>query len=95
MNVRELIDYLSGQDPDLEVEMAIVAPVDDSVDDITVDRYSIDAVMPWEGDEGGEPMIWLVGGEESDVDDFIDAIDGDGDDDAFGSDDPPGNGHGH
>lgn len=93
MNVRELIDYLSGQDPDLEVEMAIVAPVDDSVDDITVDRYSIDAVMPWEGDEGGEPMIWLVGGEESDVDDFIDAVNGD--DDAEEFDDPPGNGHGH
>lgn len=90
MNVRELIDYLSGQDPDLEVEMAIVAPVDESVDDITVDRYSIDAVMPWEGDEGGEPMIWLVGGEESDVDDFIDAVNGD---DEF--DDEPGNGHGH
>jgi hypothetical protein len=38
-------------------------------------------------------MIWLVGGEESDVDDFIDAIDGDDDGEEF--DDPPGNGHGH
>ena len=51
MRVRELIDMLKDQPPDAEVELAVVAPVDDDTDDITVDRYSVDGVLPWEDDD--------------------------------------------
>jgi hypothetical protein len=74
MRVRELIDILRDQPPDAEVELAVVAPVEDDNEDITVDRYSVEGVLPWddEGDEG--VVIWLVGGEDDDVDSFLDAI---------------------
>ncbi|WP_395159611.1 hypothetical protein [Ilumatobacter sp.] len=81
MRVHELIDILSDQPPDTEVEIAIVAPVDADKEDITVDRYFVDGVLPWQdaeddedSDNPGELTIWLVGGEEADVSDFLDAI---------------------
>jgi hypothetical protein len=81
MRVHELIDILADQPPDAEVELALIAPVDEGSDDITVDRYFIDGVLPWEeteDDDGdgtdGELTIWLVGGEEADVNAFLDAI---------------------
>lgn len=80
MRVSELIDILRDQPADAEVELAIVAPVSDDAEDITVDRYAVDGVLPWEdhgeGDEEaeGELVIWLVGGEDDDVDVFLDAI---------------------
>jgi hypothetical protein len=75
MNVRELLDILKDYPPDTEVELAIVAPVEDD-DQISVDRYQVDGVLPWEDDEeeGDGLVIWLVGGEEDDVDSFMDAI---------------------
>jgi hypothetical protein len=79
MRVSELIDILKDQPPDAEVELAIVAPVVDENDDITVDRYSVEGMLPWqdeESDDGDEEalVIWLVGGEDDDVDAFLDAI---------------------
>ena len=79
MRVSELIDMLKDQPPDAEVELAIVAPVgDDSAEDITVDRYSVEGMLPWrdEDEEGNdeELVIWLVGGEDDDVEAFLDAI---------------------
>jgi hypothetical protein len=82
MRVHELIDILSDQPADSEVELAIIAPVDGESEDITVDRYFVDGVLPWqdsEDDDGaevepGELSIWLVGGEEGDVNAFLDAI---------------------
>ena len=76
MRVSELIDILRDHPPDAEVELAIVSPVSDSEDDITVDRYVLDGVMPWDDDTetGPETTVWLVGGEESDVEDFLDAL---------------------
>ena len=80
MRVHELIDILSDQPADAEVELAVVAPVEEGSDDITVDRYFIDGVLPWDGDDPddddthGELTIWLVGGEEPDVNAFLDAI---------------------
>ena len=84
MRVHELIDILSDQPPDAEVELAIIAPVEESSDDITVDRYFVDGVLPWQDavdDDGNEVdeddaelTIWLVGGEEGDVNAFLDAI---------------------
>jgi len=79
MRVSELIEILKDQPPDAEVELAIVAPVVDENDDITVDRYSIEGMLPWQDDEPDEDnedglTIWLVGGEDDDVDAFLDAI---------------------
>ncbi|MEY2444117.1 MAG: hypothetical protein QOC57_2590 [Ilumatobacteraceae bacterium] len=79
MRVSELIEILKDQPPDAEVELAIVAPVGDDNDDITVDRYSVEGMLPWQDDEPDEDnedgvVIWLVGGEDDDVDAFLDAI---------------------
>jgi len=79
MRVSELIDILKDQPPDAEVELAVVAPVgDDEDDDITVDRYSVEGMLPWrdEDAEGNDEdlVIWLVGGEDDDVEAFLDAI---------------------
>ena len=84
MLVSELIEMLKDQPQDAEVELAVVAPVDDDNDDITVDRYSIDGILPWqdEADEenpDAELVIWLVGGEDDDVDAFLDAIENEDD----------------
>jgi hypothetical protein len=75
MNVGELIDILRDLDPETAVEMAIIAPVDDMSDDITVDQYPVEGVLPRDPrDHDGNPMVWLIGGEADDVDEFIDAI---------------------
>jgi hypothetical protein len=78
MRVSELIDILRDQPADAEVEIAVVAPVTEDADDITVDRFAIDGVLPWEdeadGDDEGGLAIWLIGGEDADVDVFLDAI---------------------
>jgi hypothetical protein len=79
MRVDELIEILKDQPPGAEVELAIVAPVVDENDDITVDRYSVEGMLPWQDDEPDEDdedgvVIWLVGGEDDDVDAFLDAI---------------------
>ena len=74
MNVRELLEILKDYPPDTEIELAIVAPVEDD-DQISVDRYQVDGVLPWDDDEENDgPVIWLVGGEEDDVDSFLDAV---------------------
>jgi hypothetical protein len=82
VNVRELIEILKDYPADTEIEMGIIAPVTDE-DQIAVDRYPIEGVLPWEddhpddGDGDGEPVLWLIGGEEDDVETFLDAIDDD------------------
>lgn len=73
LTVAELIDILSHHPADAIVEMSIIAPVSEGDSDISVDRYNIDGVMPWR-DEGEDEVVWLVGGEDADVDVFIDAI---------------------
>ena len=78
MRVSELIEMLKDQPGDAEVELAIVAPVNDEHEDITVDRYSVEGMLPWQDDDedgqSDEPVVWLVGGEDDDVDAFLDAI---------------------
>ena len=74
LTVAELIDMLSQHPADAIVEMSIIAPVGEGDDDITVDRYHIDGIMPWRDDEGGDEVVWLVGGEDEDVDVFLDAV---------------------
>jgi hypothetical protein len=78
MRVSELIDMLRDQPPDAEVELAVIAPVDDDNEDITVDRYSVEGMLPWIDEDGSdEVVIWLVGGEDDDVEAFLDAIEAD------------------
>ena len=86
MRVRELIDILKDQPPDAEIELAVIAHVDDDADDNTVDRWSIEAVVPWddereavanEDDDTDNVTVWLVGGEDQDVDAFLDAVEPD------------------
>jgi hypothetical protein len=74
LTVAELIDILSHHPGDAIVEMSIIAPVSEGDDDISVDRYNVDGVMPWhdEGEDG--ELVWLIGGEDADVDVFIDAV---------------------
>jgi hypothetical protein len=75
MRVQELIDILRDQPADAEVELAVVAPVSADSDDITVDRYSVEGVLPWDdGTEGAEVSVWLIGGEDDDVDALLDAV---------------------
>lgn len=74
ITVAELIDMLSHHPSDAVVELSIIAPVKDGDDDITVDRYNVDGVMPWQDEDSDEGVVWLVGGEDADVDLFIDAI---------------------
>jgi hypothetical protein len=74
MRVTELINILRDYPQDWQVELAVVAPVDDMDEDITVDRYTIEGVLPWEEDKD-ETLLWLVGGEDDNVDAFLDAID--------------------
>ena len=77
MRVRELLDILRDQSPDLEVELALVAPVEDDETTITVDRFPVDGVLPWLDEDTGEEVLWLIGGDEADVDAFLDAIEED------------------
>lgn len=77
MTVSELIDMLRDQPPDAEVELAVIAPVDDDSEDITVDRYSVEGMLPWNDDDDDQMVIWLVGGEDDDVEAFLDAIEHD------------------
>jgi hypothetical protein len=75
MRIAELLDILRDYPQDWEVELAVIAPVDDEDADITVDRYSIEGVLPWEDDEDDQKLLWLVGGEDDNVDAFLDAVD--------------------
>ena len=78
MTVSELIDMLRDQPPYAELELAVIAPVDDDSEDITVDRYSVEGMLPWNDDDDDDSMvIWLVGGEDDDVEAFLDAIEHD------------------
>ena len=74
ITVAELIDMLSHHPADAIVELSIIAPVKEGDDDITVDRYNVDGVMPWSDGEGDGEVVWLIGGEDADVDVFIDTI---------------------
>jgi hypothetical protein len=74
MHVRELIDILSDHPPDAEVELAVIAPVVEDSEDIEVDRYPVDGVLPWRDDESEDLVIWLIGGAEDDLDAFLDAV---------------------
>jgi hypothetical protein len=71
MHVRQLIDILRKYPQELDVELAVVAPPDEG--DIEIDRYSVEGVLEWEDEDGR--CVWLVGGEEDNVDAFLDEVD--------------------
>ena len=75
MNVAELIDILRDFDPETIVEMAIVAPVSADAEEITVDQFEVEGVMLRDpADSDGEQVVWLIGGDSNDVEEFIDAM---------------------
>ena len=83
MNVRELIEILEDYPDDIEIELAIVAPVTGD-EDIAVDRYSVEGVLPWRDEEDGDgaPLsLWLVGGEDDDVAAFVEVVEDEQSDD--------------
>jgi hypothetical protein len=76
VNVRELMEILRDYPEETEVEMGIIAPVTEA-DQLAVDRYPIEGVLPWEDEDDDEepgPVLWLIGGEEDDVEAFLDVI---------------------
>jgi len=73
MRIAELLDILRDYPQDWEVELAVIANVADEDTDIIVDHYSIAGVLPWEEDD--EKLLWLVGGEDDNVDAFLDEFD--------------------
>jgi hypothetical protein len=78
MNVAELIDILRDLDPETIVEMAIVAPVTEHSDDITVDQYEVEGVLPRDpADHDGESVVWLIEGAGDNVQtgEYADVID--------------------
>jgi hypothetical protein len=80
MNARQLIDILSGYPPETEVELAVVATVAEADDPMEVDRFDVAGVLPWEEDDG-EVVLWLVSGEDDDVEAFLDWVEDGPDDD--------------
>ena len=77
VNVAELIDILKDLDQDAVLELAIVAPVVADDETITVDQYTVEGILPRDpADHDGESVVWHIGGESSDVDEFIEAIGG-------------------
>lgn len=89
MNVQQLIDYLMEQPPDAEVELVWVQPVEDDDAAITVERFSVDAMVLWinEDDDEGRPFrsevddeqdedlsVWLIGGDAEDVESLLDEM---------------------
>ena len=95
MTVQELIDYLGRYDRALEVELVIVCPVERAGDEVNVDRYSIEAITDWPDDELDNDVVWLVGGEERDVDAFEEAMGFDDHDHEHDHDHDHGHGHDH
>ena len=79
MNARQLIDILQGYPPETEVELAVVAPVAEAHEPMEVDRFDIAGVLPWEEDDG-EVVLWLVSGEDDDVEAFLDWVEDSADD---------------
>jgi hypothetical protein len=79
MNVRQLIDILQGYPPETEVELAVVAPIADAHEPMEVDRFDVAGVLPWEEDDG-EVVLWLVSGEDDDVEAFLDWVEDDAED---------------
>lgn len=74
LTVAELIDLLSEHPGDAVVELAIIAPVAEGDEDIMVDRYHIDGLIPWPDEDTGDDTVWLIGGNDADVDQFIDSL---------------------
>ena len=74
MRIAQLLDILRDYPQEWEVELAVIAPVEEESPQITVDRYSIEGVLPWEDDETDERLLWLVGGEDDNVDAFLDTL---------------------
>jgi hypothetical protein len=77
MTVGELLEVLRGHDPTTEVVMSIVAPIADDDEEIVTDLFTIDATFLWPDDDADGEVLWLVGGEEEDVERLLEEIESD------------------
>lgn len=79
MLVRDLIDFLKIQDPDLEVQITLVGTDPDDENTLDVSTFPVAQViyLPEDEEEDEPGVVWLVGGEDEDVEDFLDTISGD------------------
>jgi hypothetical protein len=71
MTVTELIEILKELPGETEVFLTLVSAPEEGDDESVTDVYDISGVIPWEaddGDEGDGPAVWLVAGEDDDVD---------------------------
>lgn len=78
MTAAELIEVLSELDPDTEVLLSIVSPLEDGDTELATDLYPIGGVIPMDGDEDDDeegPVVWLVGGEDDDVERLFSELD--------------------
>ena len=80
MLVRELIDFLRLQDPEAEVDITVVQPDEEDENSLDVLHVALMHVLTVPDEDSDEEFVWLIGGEEGDVEDFIDAISGEEDD---------------
>jgi hypothetical protein len=83
MRADELIEILKELPADAEVVIAVVEPVEDDSEEISLKRYDLDLLLP----EAEDGEAWLVVGEEADLDAFLDAIDSESDDESHDHDD--------
>lgn len=83
MRADELIEILKDLPADANVVIAVVDPVDNDAEEISLRRFDLDLLLP----EAEDGEAWLVVGEEADLDAFLDAIDSDDGDDHDHDDD--------
>lgn len=77
MTAAELIEVLSELDPEAEVLLAIVSRSEEDEDELATDLYPIGGIIPLEEGEDEEeegPTVWLVGGEDDDVEALFEGI---------------------
>ncbi len=81
MTAAELIEVLSELEPETEVLLAIVSRSEEDEDELATDLYPIAGIIPLEEGEDDEvegPTVWLVGGEDDDVEALFEGIEEEG-----------------
>ncbi len=84
MHFAALMDILGRYPQDMEVEMAVIAPVEAEDEPPDAETFDFRGVLRWEDEEEGATFLWLVGGEAENIAAFLDFYvldDGDDQDD--------------
>jgi hypothetical protein len=73
MLVAELMDVLKELPGDAEVILTFVAP-GEAEDELETSHYDLGGVVPFDAEEDEPAQVWLVGGEDDDVDALFDEL---------------------